>query len=132
MVLLAVIGAFINTWQTAHDASVLADRDLQAEEYAASYITEHITQRDTIVSTAPVDIQTAYYLKINGVPFERFYNRDHPVQIQNALVLLRKNGRYNTPESVLDFYHLSDDLNLEATELVYEYGQVQVYSVPAK
>ena len=85
-----------------------------------------------IVSTAPVDIQTAYYLKISGIPFERFYQRDHPVKIKNALIVLRKNAKYNTPESVLEFYKLTSELDLGATEFLYEYGKVQVYSVPAK
>jgi hypothetical protein len=132
VILLIGIGVLTSTLQEALHASAVSNRDLQAEEYAAEYILEHITPEDTIVSTAPVDIQTAYYLKINGLPFECFYQRDHPVEIQNALVLLRDNTKHNTPEKVLEFYELTPDLNVEATELVYEYGRVKVYSVPAK
>ena len=131
-ILLLLIGAFVGTWQKERSEEVLADLDMQAEEYVANYITEHITPDDTIVSTAPVDIQTAYYLKLNGIPFERFYKRDHPVEIKNALVLLRKNAQYNTPESVLDFYKLTPAMDMDSIEFLYEYAQVQVYSVPAK
>jgi len=130
--LLVGIGVMVGTLQTTFAESAVSNRDKQAEEYAADYILEHIKPEDTIVSTAPVDIQTAYYLKINGLPYERFYQRDHPVEIQNALVLLRDNAQYDTPEKVLNFYKLTPDLNLEAIELVYEYGRVKVYSVPAK
>jgi len=128
------MGAVIltNAWQEFRHEAVIADKDLQAEEYVAHYITEHIEPEDIIIATAPVDIQTAYYLKIDGIPFERFYKRDNPVEIQNALVVVRKNAKHNTPQSVLEFYKLTPELNLEELEFLYEYGQVQVYSVPAK
>jgi len=121
-----------NAWQESRHEAVIADKDLQAEEYVARYITDHIEPEDTIIATAPVDIQTAYYLKINGIPFERFYKRDQPVEIKNALVLVRKNAKHNTPQNVLEFYKLTPKLNLVELEFLYEYGQVQVYSVPAK
>lgn len=131
-ILLVGIGILISVLQSTLNESAINNRDLLPEEYAAGYIIEHITPEDTIVSTAPVDIRTAYYLKIKDVPYERFYQRDNPVQIQNALVLLRKNSKFNTPKSILDFYKLTSDLDLDAKELVYEYGHVQVYSVPAR
>ena len=53
------------------------------------------------------------------------------MEVQNALVLLRDNAQYDTPEKVLDFYKLTDDLNLSAMELVFEYGRVKIYSIPA-
>jgi len=131
-ILLVGLGVLTITLRNTFAESAVSNRDAQAEEYTANYILEHITPEDTIVSTAPVDIQTAYYLKINGLPYERFYQRDHPVEIQNALVLLRDNAHYDTPEKVLDFYKLTPDLDLDAVELVFEYGRVKVYSVPAK
>jgi len=131
-ILLVGVGVLTATLQETLHESAVSNRDLQAEEYAAEYILEHITPEDTIVSTAPVDIQTAYYLKINGLPYERFYQRDHPVEIKNALVLLHENTKYNTPEKTLEFYKLTSDLNVKAAELVFEYGRVKVYSVPAK
>jgi len=131
-VLLALIGGFTNIWQETQNEEVLRNRDLPAEEYVAEYLTQHLTLEDTIVAVAPVDMTSAYYLIMNGVPYKRFYQRDHPVQIQNALVILERYSKYNTPESVLDFYKLTPDMDLEKTEWVYEYGQVQVYSVPAK
>jgi len=130
--LLLLIGAFIGIWQETQNEEVLADRDLQAEGYVALYISEHITSEDVIISTAPVDIQTAYYLKLHDISFERFYKRDNPVEIQNALILLRKNAKYGTPESVLDFYMLTPDMDLDSIEFLYEYAQVQLYSVSAK
>jgi len=131
-ILLIGTSVLVGRLQSMFAESAVSNRDKQAEEYAADYILEHINPEDTIVSTAPVDIQTAYYLKINGLPYERFYQRDHPVEIQNALVLLRDNAQYDTPEKVLDFYKLTPELDLSAAELVYEYGRVKIYSIPAR
>jgi 4-amino-4-deoxy-L-arabinose transferase-like glycosyltransferase len=111
---------------------VLQDRDRLPEEYVASYLADHLTPEDILVATGPVDIQTAYYLSLHGISFDRFYQRDHPVEVKNALVLLRKNSKYKTPESVVEFFRLEQDLNVEAAELVYEYASVQVYAVPAR
>lgn len=131
-VLLIFIGVFINTLVDRQRDPVLLDRDRLPEEYAADYLAEHLTPQDTLVALGPVDIQTAYYLSLRGIPFERFYRRDHPVEIQNALVLLRKNSRHKTPESVVEFFKLDETLDMTAVELVFEYANVQVYSVPAR
>ncbi len=111
---------------------VFLDRDLLPEAYAADYIAAHLKPEDTIVATGPVDIQTAYYLSLHGISFDRFYKRDHPVEIENALVMLRENSKYKTPESVVKFFKLDQDLDLSAAELVFEYASVQIYSVPAR
>lgn len=102
------------------------------EEYAATYLADHLQPEDTLVATSPVDIETAYYLSLHGIPFERFYKRDHPVEIQNAILLVRKNSKYTTPESVVNFFKLEEELDVPAAELVFEYANVQVYSIPAK
>jgi hypothetical protein len=111
---------------------VYRDLDLLPEAYAADYIAAHLTPEETIVATGPVDIQTAYYLSLHGIPFDRFYKRDHPVEIQNALVMLRDNSKYKTPDSVVKFFKLDQALDLSAAELVFQYASVQIYSVPAK
>ena len=111
---------------------VYRDLDLLPEAYAADYIAGHLRPEDTIVATGPVDIQTAYYLSLHGISFDRFYKRDHPVRIQNALVMLRDNSRYKTPESVVEFFKLDGALDLSAAELVFEYASVQIYSIPAR
>lgn len=130
-ILLAFIGAFIN--------ALIAQRETLAEvgnhspeEYAAAYLADHLQPEDTIVATSPVDIETAYYLSLQGIPFDRFYKRDHPVEIQNALLLVRENSKYKTPESVVNFFKLDDELDVPAAELVFEYANVQIYSIPAK
>jgi uncharacterized membrane protein len=102
------------------------------EEFAANYILKNIQPEDTIIALPPVDIQTAYYLVINGIPFDRFYQPDHPVQIKNALVLVRTNTKNNLPKSILDFFDLTPSFALSHAKLVYEYGPLQVYSVPAR
>jgi hypothetical protein len=111
---------------------VYRDLDLLPESYAADYIAGHLRPQDTIVATGPVDIQTAYYLSLHGISFDRFYKRDHPVKIQNALVMLRDNSKYKTPESVVGFFKLDGALDLSAAELVFEYASVQIYSIPAR
>ncbi|MGZ9236186.1 MAG: hypothetical protein ACXW4E_11735, partial [Anaerolineales bacterium] len=108
------------------------DRDRSPEEYAANYLADHLRPEDTLVATGPVDIETAYYLSLHGISFDRFYKRDHPVKIENAIVLLRENSKFKTPESVVNFFKLEQDLDLTAAELVFEYANVQIYSVPAK
>jgi hypothetical protein len=54
------------------------------------------------------------------------------VNIQNALVMVRQNSKYKTPESVVDFFKLDQALDLSKSKLVYEYASVQIYSIPAK
>jgi hypothetical protein len=111
---------------------VFADLDLLPEAYAANYLADHLQPEDTIVATGPVDIQSAYYLSLHGISFDRFYKRDHPVEIENALVMLRKNSKHKTPESVVEFFKLDQALDLSAAELVFEYASVQIYSIPAR
>jgi len=131
-ILLVFSGAFAGILIERQQNPAYSDRDRLPEEYAADYLAEHLKPEDTIVATAPVDIQTAYYLSLRGIPFDRFYKRDHPGEIQNGLVLLRKNSSHKTPESVLDFLNLTQALDLNAAELVFEYANVQIYAVPAR
>ena len=130
-ILLAVIGACIGIL-ISRQQSVVMNRGPLPEQYAANFIVDHLKSEDTIIATGPVIIRTAYYSIINGIPFDRFYQRDHPVRIQNALVLLRKNSKYNTPQKVLDFFKLGSALDLSSAELVFEYGKLQIYSIPAR
>ena len=129
---LIFIAAFTNRLIARAQNPVYWDQDLLPEAYAADYIADHLEPDDTIVATGPVDIQTAYYLSLHGIPFDRFYQRDHPVEIQNALVMLRENSKYKTPESVVNFFKLDQALDVSAAELVFEYAKVQIYSIPAK
>ena len=102
------------------------------EEFAAGYILENIQPEDTLIAVPPTDIQTAYYLAINGIPFDRFFQPDHPVEIQNALVLVRTNSKYDTPRGILQYFDLTRNFALARAKLVYEYGPLQVYSIPAR
>jgi len=129
---LIFVGVFANMMIARQQNPVFQDLDLLPESYAANYLADHLTPEDTIVATGPVDIQTAYYLNLHDIPFERFYQRDHPVTIQNALVMVRQNSKYKTPESVVDFFKLDQTLDLSRAELVYEYASVQIYSIPAR
>lgn len=131
-ILLVFIGAFANALIARQQNPVFQDRDLLPEAYAADYLADHLTSQDTIVATGPADIQTAYYLSLHDIPFERFYQRDHPVKIQNALVMVRQNSKYKTPESVVNFFKLDQALDLSEPKLVYEYASVQIYSIPAR
>lgn len=130
-ILLAVIGACIGILRSSQQ-EIVVNRGPLPEQFAAQYLVDHIKPEDTILATGPVTIRTAYYASINGVPFDRFYPRDHPVKIQNALVLLRKNSKHNTPQKVLDFFQLTSAFDLSSAKLVFEYGKVQIYSVHAK
>jgi hypothetical protein len=131
-ILFVFMGIFANMMVTRQQNPVKIDRDRSPEAYAADYLADHLKPEDTLVATGPVDIETAYYLSLHGISFDRFYKRDHPVKIQNAFVLTRENSKYKTPESVANFFKLEQDLDLAAAELVFEYANVQIYSVPAR
>ena len=132
VILLTVVLIFANVTLNTFSKKALADRTVKPEQLAAEYLAKHITPQDIIISTAPVDMRTAYYLKIDEVPYDVFYQRDHPIEIQNAIVLVRKTERQNTPQKVLRFFHLTRDLNMTLAKVVFEYGPLQVYSIPAK
>lgn len=131
-IMLLFIGIFANLMIARQQNPVEIDRDRSPEAYAADYLAEHLQPEDTLVATGPVDIETAYYLSLHGVSFDRFYKRDHPVKIRNAIVLTRQNSKYKTPQSVIDFFRLEQELNAAAAELVFEYANVQIYSVPPR
>ncbi len=130
LTILLVLAALVNTlggWRTA----IVQEND-SPEQFAAAYILENIQPDETLIATPPVDIQTAYYLLVQGIPFDRFYQPDHPVEIKKALVLVRTNAKDDTLKSVLDYYELAPNFALGRATLVYEYGPLQIYSVPAR
>lgn len=130
LTILLVLGAFFSTlggWRTA----IVQEND-SPEQFAAAYILENIQPDDTLIALPPVDIQTAYYLLVQGIPFDRFFQRDHPTEIKKALVLVRTNAKDATLKSVLEYYELTSNFALGRATLVYEYGPLQIYSVPAR
>jgi hypothetical protein len=133
-VLLFTLIIFINVTSTTQSRQARLDRTVAPEQFAAEFLAENLTRNDTIVAVAPADIQTAYYLKINGISYEYFYQRDHPVEFQNAMVLVRTRGEYNinTLDKVLDFYELTAGLDVASSEQVFEYGPLFIFSIPAK
>lgn len=130
VILLGPILYFAYFMQSSHYAMVRAND--APEEFAARYVLQTIQPEDTLIAVPPTDIQTAYYLAIQGIPFERFYQPDHPVAIQNALVLVRTNSKYDSLKSVLQYFELTRNFALARAKLVYEYGPLQIYSVPAR
>jgi hypothetical protein len=134
LTLLIVLFVFARLTVQTQNRAAWADRTVAPEYFAAEYIASHVTDNDTIVSVAPADIQTAYYLKIMGVPYERYYQRDRPKEIENALVLVRTRGEYkiNTLDKVINFYQLTDKLDVDQAEQVFEYGPLLIYSIPSK
>lgn len=128
IMLLAWGGVYMKTQQ----GSLVPNRGDFPEQHAAEYLASHLQAQDKILSIAPVDIQTAYYLYMYGVPYQAFYQRDNPVEVQNAVIVLRTNSKYNTPEAVLKFYKIVDKFDLASARPVYEYGPIQIFSVPAR
>ena len=131
---LIVLASFTYTTITTQNKRAILDRTVAPEQKAAEYLIQHLTENDTIVATSPTDIQTAYYLMVNGVHYDVFYQRDHPVEIKNALVIVRTRGDFKrkTLESVLEFYKLTDTLNSDTGQIVFEYGPLQIHSIPAR
>lgn len=132
MILLVVMVVFTGRYISTQEQSAKANQNILPEQQAAEYLTTHLQAEDTILSIAPVDIRTAYYLYINGISYDVFYQRDNPSEVRNALVILRTTSKYNTPESVLEFYQLTPEFDLEATRLTFEYGPLRIYSITAR
>ncbi len=133
LVLVIALLAFTNITIKTQNKEMRANRAHSSAFYVADYIATHISEDDTVVAVAPTDIQIAYYLLVEGIPYEVFYQRDHPKKMENAFVLVRTRGEYNinTLEKVLDFYELNDSLDVDAGNLVFDYGPLFVYSIPA-
>jgi 4-amino-4-deoxy-L-arabinose transferase-like glycosyltransferase len=129
-ILFIVFTVFTAKYFNTRQASIAAGKDFP-EQHAAEYLAASLKTTDTIFSIAPVDMQLAYYLYMNGIPYTVFYQRDHPSIIENALIVLRKNTRYNTPERVLEFYNLTSQFDLGSSVLDYEYGPLNIFSVPS-
>jgi 4-amino-4-deoxy-L-arabinose transferase-like glycosyltransferase len=132
VILLILVMALINFYRETQQGSLVPNRDDMPEQFAAQYLASHLQPQDKILSVSPVDIQTAYYLYLSGVPYDVFYQRDHPVPVENALVVLRTNSKYSTPEEVLKFFQVAENFDLASAQLVYQYGPVQVFSIPAQ
>ena len=134
LVLLIAFIVFFNMTIKTQNKQARANRWIAPEFFVADYIATHITEKDTVIAVAPADMQTAYYLLIDGISYDVFYQRDHPVDIENAYVLVQTRGDYgiNTLEELLDFYKLTDSLDLNAGSLVFDYGPLLVYSIPSK
>lgn len=105
-----------------------------SEEYpmqeVAEFVSNHITDDDTLVAVSPVTIQAGYYLTIEKIPFERFYDRDRKGDIKHAIVLVADRSRFPTLQSVVEFQNLLGILDTGKAELIHEYKRMQVYSVP--
>jgi 4-amino-4-deoxy-L-arabinose transferase-like glycosyltransferase len=105
-----------------------------SEEYpmreVAEFVSNHITDDDTLVAVSPVTIQAGYYLTIEKIPFERFYDRDRKGDIKHAIVLVADRSRFPTLQSVVEFQNLLGILDTDKAELIHEYKRMQVYSVP--
>jgi 4-amino-4-deoxy-L-arabinose transferase-like glycosyltransferase len=132
LILLLVFVTFANTYFRTQQASIRADQNALPEQYAADFLASHIQIGDKILSVSPVDMRTAYYLFMNDVPYDVFYQRDHPTKFQNALIVLRNNSKYNTPASILDFFQLTSNYDAQTAQLIFTYGPLNIFSVPAK
>ena len=96
----------------------------------AIYISENITDQDTLVAVAPFSIQVGYYLSILEIPFDRFYDRARKGKIQHGIVIVAERSKFPTLESVLAFQQLEEVLDIEQAQLIHQYKRIQVYNVP--
>jgi len=133
LVLGILVTVFIVRSSDRFSPQAIADRTIAPEQVAAEYIATHITQSDTLIAPAPVDLQTAYYLKILGVNYDIFYQRDHPVVITNALAIIRTRttGKIKSLDDLISAFKLQSKLNTDAGKVVFEYGPLKIYSIPA-
>ena len=98
---------------------------------AARFVASIITDEDTLVAVSPVSIQVGYYLTMEGIPFDRFYNKARREPIQHAIVILAERSKFPTLDRVVEFQLLQDALDVQKAELLYGYKRMRVYSVPA-
>jgi hypothetical protein len=56
------------------------------------------------------------------------------VEIQNAMVLVRTRGesKFDTLDEVLDFFDLTNSLDMAVGQQVFDYGPLFIYSIPSK
>ena len=104
------------------------------EEYpmreVAEFVAANITAADTLVAVSPVTIQAGYYLTIQKIPFDRFYDRDRKGDIKHAIVLVADRSKFPSLESVVEFQQLQGILDTGKAELIHQYKRMSVYSVP--
>jgi len=133
MALLFVVILFTNHTLQWFSPSAIKDRTIAPEKRAAEYIAEHLTSQDTIIAPSPVDLQTAYYLKLLGVPYDVFYQRGHPTPIDNALVVIRSEsqGKIKTLDRLIEVFNLETVLDVEKGNVVFENKSLQIISIPA-
>lgn len=96
----------------------------------AIYISENITEEDTLVAVSPFSIQVGYYLSTVGIPFDRFYDRARKGVIKHAIVIVAERSKFPTMESVLAFQQLEGVLDIKQAQMVHQYKRIHVYNVP--
>lgn len=96
----------------------------------AGFIADHITDEDTLVAVSPFTIQVGYYLQMDGVPFERFYDRARKEPIKHAFLIVAERSKFPTIQSVVDFQELQNVLDIQKAVVIYQYKRILVYDVP--
>lgn len=96
---------------------------------AAKYIQENLTDQDTILAVAPGSIRVGYYLFQLGVPYSRYYDRARPEDINQAYIIVIEKSKYGTPESIITFHHLEDQLDITQAKLVFKQKRMEVYFI---
>jgi hypothetical protein len=134
LTLFIVLAVFVNITIKTQSRSARQDRTIAPEYFAAEFLKQNLTANDTVIAVAPSDLQTAYHLKINGIPYDLFYKRDRPLPFQNAYVMVRTRGEYNihSLEDVINFFQLESVLDVQSANQVFEYGPLLIYLVPAR
>ena len=96
---------------------------------AARYLTGHLVQDDHIFAVAPASMRVAYYLKQMGIPLDRYYDRDRPEDVRSGYIVVIEKSKYGTPQSILEFLHLSSQLGDNPLELVFKEKRMELYRV---
>jgi 4-amino-4-deoxy-L-arabinose transferase-like glycosyltransferase len=109
--------------------SPIQDSEDSFNEQAANYITAHIPENTGLVGVSPTTIQVSYYLRKNGIDWDRFYDRDRPQPITHAWVVVVEKSRFPTVEDVLAFQGLDDDLDPTSAKPVFTFKRLTIYDV---
>lgn len=96
---------------------------------AARYLAGHLVQDDHIFAVAPASMRVAYYLKQMGIPLDRYYDRDRPADVRSGYIVVIEKSKYGTPQSIIDFLHLSTQLGDNPLELVFKEKRMELYRV---
>lgn len=111
---------------------VLQDSEDSFNAMAAGFIADHIPVDMPLLGVSPTTIQVSYYLMMNGISYNRFYDRDRPEPITQAWVIVVNKSKFPAIENVLAFQRVDDELDADPAASIFSYKRLTIYEVSTK